>query len=272
MGFIRGGLFVVLCVLFFVSLLAANSLYTISSSLEYENVRGELVPVVTETFEEEIGLTDFVEELLPMIELYCENNSEYVFSEQGATFAISCETVKNNPDLIVEETIEGFVGGIYYKDYDCKFLDCFTENGGLPFFLISENTKNYFQNKFYFILLVILILAAGMFFLIEGKTNLPIVIGSLFIVSSLPFLKLKSFIGLFADKTFLQFFSFMFTQSYHVFIISFILGIIILASGIVMKFFVVGFSIHGFLEKFKKKDESKKEVVSNKSATNVKNK
>ncbi|MGD9276833.1 MAG: hypothetical protein PVJ67_06705 [Candidatus Pacearchaeota archaeon] len=261
MGFIRGGLFVILSVLFFVSLLVANSLYTISSSLEYENLKGELVPVVKSTIEDQINLEEAINAALPLIELYCENNSDYVFNEGGVTFAISCETVKSNPDLIVEDAIDNFVEETYYKDYNCKFLDCFKENDGMPFFLISENTKNYFQNKFYFMLPVLLVLLVGMFFLIEGKTNLPIVVGAEFIIASLPFLKMESFIGLFADKTILQFFSFLFTQSYHIFIISFILGIIILASGIVMKFFVVGFSIHNFFEKFKKKDGVVKKEV-----------
>ena len=55
MGVIRGGLLVIVSVLLFVSLLAGNLFLTMSWSLDYDNVKTELVSVVKELVEEEGG-------------------------------------------------------------------------------------------------------------------------------------------------------------------------------------------------------------------------
>ena len=49
MGFIRGGLFVIVSVLFFISLLVMNSIMVVSFSLDYNNIKADLIPVVKET-------------------------------------------------------------------------------------------------------------------------------------------------------------------------------------------------------------------------------
>ncbi len=263
MGFIRGGLFVIVCVLFFVSLLLVNSLFTIRNSIQYDNIKAELVPVIANSLEEDANLSGIIESQMPEMEAYCENNSEYVFSEQGETFEISCDSVREGGDAVVNEAISNFVENVYYKNYDCNFWNCFTKEKGNMFFLVSLKTKNYFQGKLYLFLFISLILLALMFLLIENKTNLALITGGLIIISSLPFLKLEGFISFFTDKSYLQFFTFLFTQSYFVFLASLILGCVVLGTGLVLKFFVVGFKISGFFSKFgsSKKDKvSKKEV------------
>jgi len=254
MGIIRGGLLVIASVLFFIGLLVANSLFVISSSLDYKNVQENLVPVVTDVLEEEVGLSGVIEDKLPELEAYCENNSEFVFREEGETFDISCESVGAGSDAVVDEAIGEFVENIYYEDYDCGFFDCIKE-GEKPFFLVSEKTKNYFQGKLYLVLVVLAILLASMSLLVESKTNLLLIAGSLLIVAALPFLKLESVIGFFADKSFLQFFTFLFTQSYFVFLTGLILGIVTFGLGITLKFFVVGFKVSDFFSKFSSNDK-----------------
>jgi len=258
MGFIRGGLLVIISVLFFISLLAVNSLFTISSSLKYENIQNELVPVVKNALEEEIGLSKLIDEKLPEIQLYCENNSEFVFKEAEETISISCESVKNGTDAIIDESINNFVEKVYYEKYECDFIDCFDGENSQPFFLVSAKTRDYFNKKLYLVFLFSIILLIAMFFLVESKTNLPIIVGSIMIIASLPFLKLENFISFFADKNFLQFFSFLFTKAHFVFLVSLILGLIILITGIVLKLFVMGFKISSFFSK--KEDVSKDDV------------
>ena len=258
MGFIRGGLFVIISVLFFISLLLVNSLFTISSSLKYENIQSELVPVVKNVLEEEIGLSQIIDDKLPEIQIYCKNNSEFVFKEGEETISISCGAIQNGSDAIVDEAVNNFVESVYYDEYDCDFLDCFEEENGKPFFLVSEKTRSYFSGKFYYALFLSLILLVAMFFLIESKTNLPFIVGGLLVIASLPFLKLESLISSFADKVFLQFFSFLFTEAHFVFLVSLILGLICLVLGIVLKFFVVGFKISNLFSK--KENVSEKEV------------
>ena len=265
MGIIRGGLLVVASVLLFTCFLVGGSLLVVSNSLEYENIQKELVPVVTEVIEEQIDISSVIDEKFPIMQEYCQNNSEYVFDAEGQTFDVSCDSIEQGTDTIIQEVIEETVEEFYYTNYDCTFLNCFKENKEMPYFLVSEQTQNYFEGKFYFVLILSLIFVGIMFFLVETKTNLPILVGSLLVVSSLPFMKLDSIVGNFADKSLLQFFTFLFTQSYSVFIISLILGILLIALGIFLKFFGWGFKISELINKFRGKSGSnQKEKTSQK--------
>jgi len=252
MGIIRGGLFVVLSVLFFTSLLIGNTLLTLNLSLDYETIKPEITFVVKELIEKESSFENVIDEVYPAMELYCQNNSEFVFSEQGQTFVISCEAISQGKDSIIEEGINNAVENIYYKEYDCDFWNCLGEQE-LPLFLISEKAKNYWQTKFCYVFLISLILIVLMFIFISSKTNLPLVIGSLLIVSSLPFMKLKSIISYFSDNNLFELFAIFFSKSYFVFLIVLVIGIIILGLGILLKFFGIGFKINNLIQKFSKK-------------------
>ena len=49
MGISRGGLLVIVSVLFFIALLVGSTLLTFSLSLKYENVNSEITEIVNET-------------------------------------------------------------------------------------------------------------------------------------------------------------------------------------------------------------------------------
>jgi len=266
MGLIRGGLLVITSVVLFAFFLIGNSLLVVSNSLEYENIQEELVPVITEIIDEQINLDQIVEDKLPAMESYCVNNSEFVFNAEGRTLDISCGSIEQGNEMIVKEIIEDSVEEVYYQEYDCGFIECLKEQKSIPFFLLSAQTQSYFENKFYIVMLICLGLSALVFLLVESKTNMPILVGALLVVSSLPFLKLDSIAGFFADKSLLQFFTFLFTQSYSVFIKSFILGLVLIAIGIFFKFFNWGFKISEFIGKFRNKNTqiSQKNVAPNK--------
>ncbi len=253
MSVIRGGLLVIASVLIFIGFLLMNSLLVVSNSLEYKNIQNELVPVVIDFIGERVNLSNVVDAKFPLMKEYCENNSEFVFNEKEFTFEVSCDSIEQGSEAIIEEIIRDFVDDIYYRDYDCGFIDCFNNGEDIPYFLISENTKNYFENKFYFILSLLFVMAVIMFFLIENKTNFPILLGSLLIVSSFPFMKLNNLISFFAEKSFLNFFTFLFTESYSVAIKVLIFGVFLLLLGIVLKFFKIGFWVSDFISRFSKR-------------------
>ncbi|MFH1607879.1 MAG: hypothetical protein ABIA78_01985 [archaeon] len=262
MGMIRGGLFVIVSVILFVLFLVGNVLFTLNLSLDYETIKPELVSVVEDMTEEGFDISGAMDENYEIMEAYCEENSEYVFSKQGYTFVISCESVVQGSEAVAEEVVESIVEQTYYKDYDCDFWDCFGEEE-IPLFLVSEKAKDYWESKFYLLMGICAIFVLLMFFLVETKTNLPIVVGALLILSSLPFAKVEWFVSLFSFSSFLDLFSVFFTKAYSVFLISFIVGILILCTGIIMKFFVVGFKINGFFNRFKsnkKSDEGSEKI------------
>src|SRR3989344_9484351 len=151
MGLIRGGLFVIASVLLFIALLVGNLFLTLNKSLEYENIQEKLPSLIRSYAEEQFRLTATINREFPTINAYCQNNSEYVFNEYGRTFIVPCGIVSQGPELIVENEINRFVEETYYKDYNCNFWNCFKETE-IPFFLVSEKAKNYWNEKFYFTL------------------------------------------------------------------------------------------------------------------------
>ena len=282
MGFIRGGLLVIVSLLFFICLLVMNSLMVITFSLDYDNIKTELVPVVKETLKEQINVSSIISnEQYPLMQQYCENLSatgDYVFNIEGYTFAVKCSTLSNGAEAVVNEAIDNFVYEQYYKQYDCEFVDCFKQQQTIPLFLISEHSKNYFQGKFYYSLLAVLILFGLMFLLIENKTNLPLVTGSLVILSSLLFAKLENVVRWLIEKIMtlpiniadsLKFFNLIFIQSYKVFLIILIIGIVLVVAGVILKFFAIGFKINEFFARFGKKDGKKIEDKKDKSVSKI---
>ena len=129
----------------------------------------------------------------------------------------------------------------------------------ISFFLISAKAKDYWGSKFYSLLFISLVLITLLFFLVEQKFNLPVLVGILLSISSLPFMKLNWLLSFFPDKLFLQFFTIFFSKSYDVFLMTFFFGIIIFGLGLILKFFKFGFWVSEFLDKLEK--NKKKEIV-----------
>ncbi len=249
MGVIRSGLLVLVVVSLSVFLIIGNSLFIFSSSLEYENIQEELLPVVEEVMGDAIDLPASVGIRSEMMSLYCENNSNFVFSEGEYTFDVSCDSILQGDDAVISEIVHEFAEEVYYKDYDCGFVGCLKEGREKPFFLISEGTKDYLEGKAYLVFFICLILSVLVFFLVETKTNAPVIVGVVVILSSLPFLKLESVLSFFADNSILKFFTFLFTQSYPVAISGIIAGVILILVGIVLKFFKLGFWVSDIIGK-----------------------
>ena len=246
MGFIRGSLLVFVCILLFIILLIGNTFFVLSSSLKYENVQKELGSILEDftgdqlnIVEEDFNLTEEMKEAREFMEEHCQNESSYGFSEGGYTFVIPCDVldeVGENPSALVEQGIENIIEQIYYDDYDCKFWDCF-EVTELPFFLVSEKAKNYWQEKFYLTLIAFVVFVVLIFFLTKNKENTPIIVGSLLVLSSLPLLKLEKITGSIAGDSYLSFIGIFFSKISSVFWIVFVAGLIILGAGIALKFF-----------------------------------
>lgn len=262
MGFMRGGLLVIVGILLFLSLLLGSIFLILSWSLQYENVQEELGSVAKELTEDKFGLieenfnlTEEMEEAREFMDEHCQNESSYVFSEGGYTFVIPCDIldeVEENPSALIDQGIENIVEQIYYDDYDCKFWDCF-EKTELPLFLVSEKAKNYWQEKFYFSLIVSLVLIILVFFLVEHKQNMSIIVGSLLIASSIPLMQLEKIIGSIAGDSYLAFVGVFFSKTGGVFWIMLILGLVILGLGIAMRLLTLDF----IKKKISKKDVKK---------------
>ena len=256
MGVIRGILLVIVSVLLFVVLLAGNVLWTLDKSLDYEVIKPEIISVVKEAIEGEINVNEIIGEEFGKMESYCLNNSEYVFSdyESGRVFELPCGVVAQGSDAVVDYAIEDFVEEIYSGQ---------AEEARFDFAKLNESVHSYF----YIALVVALVLFVLIFFLVEAKSNSFIIVGSLLSISALPFVKIEGFLS-WIPFEFAELFAVFFSKAYTVFLTSLITGLIILAIGIIMKFFGVGFKIFDFFNKFnnqkKVKTVVKEKVVSDK--------
>lgn len=239
MGFIRGGLLIIVSILLFFSLLIGNASLTLTSSLEYENVKSEL----SSSFE---NLTE---------REYCQGNQTYTVTYKGYEIEVPCEILPQTSEPILEEVFNNSIEEIYYSQYDCNFWDCFEKTNN-PLFLISQKAKDYWKETFFISLLVSLILIILTILLMEKKINLPILTGILIIMSSLPLLIFR---GIFSSSKSLvfQIISLFFSQSYNVFIVMLIIGIAILTLGIAIKLFGFGFKLFHFVNKIQEKAKTK---------------
>jgi len=234
MGFIRGGLLFVISVILIISLLIGNIFFVFSSSLKYENINSHLGPVMSDLVEKQINLSS-VEEGFSQIQEYCKTHDDFVLGEEGYVFVLSCEEVINGtPENVIASESSKFLEKIYYKNYECGFFDCFKE-GEVPFFLISQKTQKYIQNKFYYSLLISLILMVLMFFFVQSKKNWFFLVGSLLIFTSLPFSKLDIFSSFSSNEYVVEMFSLFFSSAWNVFLIMFLIGIVLITTGIAFK-------------------------------------
>ncbi len=253
MGFIRGFFLVIISVLLLFSLLSMNFLWILSSSLTFENVQQQSVFAVNTLLMGNTNISSIITEISPQIQAYCKysNDSDYVFDEGGYTLSIPCNVSSQGNDAIMGALIDSAVNTIYFTPYDCTFWNCIQSN---PLFLISEQSYNYLNSKFYLFVSISVILAVLVFFLVKKKTNMPILVGSLLIIASLPFIKIELLLSLLTNTTFFNLLSVFFSQSYSISVITIIIGIVLIAIGIVLKVFKMGFSIEEFFAKFQSKE------------------
>jgi hypothetical protein len=256
MGLIRGSLFIIASILIFFVFLSGNAFFILSSSLEYENIKPELISI-TDDLIKEYNIDNEIEENFLLMKDYCENNSEFVFEskEFGETLTIPCEIVNQGPEKIIEKSREDFISNIYYKEYSCDFWNCFEKEENI-FFLISEKAKNYWKEKFYLSLILSVLLSVVMFLLIKNKTSLPIILGSLLILSLLPFLKIN-WIFSFVGESLSTFFQIFFSKASLISIKGIIFGAILIILGIALKVFKISYKISDFFNKNIFKKESK---------------
>jgi hypothetical protein len=256
MGFVRGGLVTILSIVLLVDLILMNSFFTFTLSLDYENVKQEITKATEKILQEEMGITDKVNKDFVKMMSQCENNTDYVFSYEGYTFVVNCTTISEGEQLTINKIIENRVEKFYYQEYDCSFFECL-KTPEYRFFFISEQAKDYFQNKLYFTFMIALILIAAIFILIEQKLNLPTLLGGLLIVSSLPFAKLNT---LFLTNKYIQFLTIFLESSHDVFLIVLITGIALVFAGIILRLL----NWNSIKKKFSRKDveEIVKEEIS----------
>jgi hypothetical protein len=234
MGFIRGGLILILSIVALGFLLLLGLSFVISSSLSYDNVNKVLTPIVVGMINQKVNLNQTISSNYIFIQKQCENNTEFVYSDPANSdlvLVVPCEVVKKGPDEFVRHGLEYVINQTYYKEYNCKFFNCFKETSfnGLPVFLVSKHTKDYFNNRLYVSFIVLAILFVAILFISEKKGGCLKIFGVLFLIASLPFVLVSKFGDWFNLGEFVSLFI---SNSYFIFGIFLFLGIVFIGLGI----------------------------------------
>ncbi|MEK6913410.1 MAG: hypothetical protein AABW47_01935 [Nanoarchaeota archaeon] len=262
MGVIRGFFAVIASILLFLSIFSSVFLLILSSSLNYDNLQKESKEVIKGILEKNMNISSAVDTALPFIQIYCQTNSEYVFNAQGYTFTIPCNITSGGREGIIDNGVDYLIKGIYYKEYDCEFIDCFSKNE-IPTFIFSMKSYVFLNNLFYIFLFASFLLLVLTFFLIKKKTNVPILVGSLLIASSFPLFKISNLINFIPNETAVKIIGLFFSSAPSISIKVLIAGIILLVAGIILRIFKAGVSISNIFSKFKKPETKETKKIAN---------
>jgi len=186
-------------------------------------------------------------------------------SYQGLSVNITCNDTKNGISGLVSKTVKGFVNQIYYQKYNCNYWDCFnsSSSSGLPLFLISEMSRNYWRGIFYLAIAASAALAVGLVFFMKKREKLPILLGFLIMLSALPLLAIQKVLAFF-PKMVSDVAGVFFSQSNFVFWRMIILGGAVILVGLIIELFRAGFKIYNMFshEEKKPKGQESKNVKS----------
>ena len=255
MGIVKGTLMFLLTSLLLTSLTFGNLALTLSLSIGQDNFQENFVKNIAEVIAEETQGDEQLDSGLENAKQHCLNNTEFTLNSSGTEISIPCEKVNEGSNAIIEESIKNLIfEQESNENAKCDNpINCFAKYKDI---LFSEEAKNYWNKMFYFSLLVTLIIIGAMFFVIEEKISLPISVGIMTMISSLPFFVINFILPAF-KISFLKPVSVLFSQSYFVFLLMLSIGILLIVLGFGIKFFKVGYKIS---EMFDKKPDKKGEI------------
>jgi len=264
MGFIRSIFVFIFAVGLFFSLFAANLFLTISLSLNYNNaapyIKNVSNKLAQNSGEKAIILRDYDNKKILCSEAnFSEKEINITFEEEK--ISVPCGVIQKGANSVIDYTLNKSVDYYYYKNYECTFLDCIqTQDSTLA--LVSQTAKDYWQNKFNSTILIAIALFALLFLFIKEKYSSFVLGGILTIFAAIPFKQITWVLSLFPDLLPFKIIPVFFTKSTTVFTIMLIIGTILIAIGIGIKFFGWGLKISDLFRKlFKKKDKKEKSKI-----------
>ena len=260
MGVIRGFFLVIVSVLLFLSIFSVILFNVLTSSLTYDNVEKQSFSIAHNFLQKDGNLTQTISKNYPYLEIYCQNNSEYVFNAEGYAVTIPCTNVTKSQDEFINAAIISLTKQIYYAPYNCNFIDCF-KSGEVPVFLISKHTYDFFNGKLILFSIISFILSILLFLLVEKKANSFLLLGIFSIISSLPFFKLDIWLNSISNQMIAQSVDLFLSQAFSIALGFLVLGIVLVITSIVWKIFNLGFLISNLISKFTGKKELTKNNI-----------
>lgn len=269
MGLIKGALVVLASTIFFLAVLSSAIFYTIGTSLDHAAVEGNAIDLAGK-ISSGLNLTQELTSKMAVIKSTCRTAQNYLINYGQYTFRVSCTDANKSISVMLNDTIKNFVNDLYYEEYNCNFLDCFSKYS--PTFLISAKSQNYLFRLLYFSLTALILSAAALFLLTNKKRYYPFVTGFFIILSALILLGLGNLLNSFSNNLVATVAGIFFSKAEYISTILFIAGSALLLVGLIIELYRVEFKIY---KMFSKMEESAKisnlqKQVNEKSSSNKK--
>lgn len=175
MEFLRVVVIIILCFLFIPLVIIGNLLMSLNLSYNKESISENAFPI----FEEIIDIPK--EEADNFILASCEFEDELYLE---GIVKIECRDIEEHPSKPFKSFFLLSIKEIYHKDYDCRIIDCYTQQENIPLIFLSQKTNNNLKIFFILVLGITLLILLAHYFLFEKKEKFLIFTGIIFIVFS----------------------------------------------------------------------------------------
>ena len=129
----------------------------------------DLIGIISTSYEKNLqSELNQLEESFTYIQTYCKQNNEINFSVGDKNITIYCNEIENKTSkefakFVLNRVVEEKVNEFYYKNYTCKFTECWKEN--IAYYYSFQANQYYSSLTNYFI--VASILSALLIFAVE---------------------------------------------------------------------------------------------------------
>lgn len=146
MGFLKSGALVILSIILFLSVSVGAIFWTVSASLEYDVISGEVAPVVEQMIGSQMDLSK-MEMARPYFEDYCLPHSEFIMSTAVGNISIPCGTVTSGISSTIE-FIKGENEFFKVKENELILAGLLTSGHDLMVQYCEENEEFKYKDNF----------------------------------------------------------------------------------------------------------------------------
>lgn len=144
-GLLRKFLVFIISTIFVMLLVLTTVSFSFAEITKPANSKTLLLSVLSLAMPKDVGSDAMHNQIL----YDCENKIELQLpiDDGSDSVTINCNDIRDNKPLN-EVLLDGLFDKVYYKDYGCRFLQCFEKNSKdePPFFLFAKVANDFFQN------------------------------------------------------------------------------------------------------------------------------
>lgn len=196
MGLIRGIGKAVGGFLFTTFLIFSILMMALIQLTEYNSLKSTMSSLLLQQID-----TKQIEQIYPILSMQCANRNTVELPYGEEKIILKCSDIKSKEDLQNLVTTS-FFDGIYYKKYDCGFIECLQQPGeGSLLVLLSFHAHNFFKGLQYTMLIGTGIGAIIMLVSIESWPGRLKGFGTSLLVTGLPYFVFNYLVGPLIQKS-----------------------------------------------------------------------